>query len=90
MALGDRGALEALFRSTGGENWTNRTNWASDAELSTWHGVIVDANDRVKEFWEVATKGSVDRRKTGLVQIFWGGKLAYSPQERDHVWIRRI
>ena len=35
----DRGALEALFDSTGGANWTNRTNWKTDAPLDQWYGV---------------------------------------------------
>lgn len=36
----ERDALVALYRSTGGDNWTERTNWLTDKHVSTWHGVI--------------------------------------------------
>eukprot|EP00903_Cladosiphon_okamuranus_P010532 g9962.t1 len=49
MASADRDALEALFRSTGGDSWEQKFNWATDAELSTWHGVKVDEDNRVVE-----------------------------------------
>lgn len=32
-------ALVDLYNSTGGSQWTNRTNWLSSAPLSTWYGV---------------------------------------------------
>ena len=34
-------ALEALFKSTGGADCTNKTGWMTDAELGDWHGVEV-------------------------------------------------
>ncbi|MYI07236.1 MAG: hypothetical protein F4059_07980, partial [Gemmatimonadetes bacterium] len=39
MPLTDREILEILFRATGGDEWTDNTNWLTDAELSQWHGV---------------------------------------------------
>ena len=45
----DRLALEALFKSTGGANWTNKTGWMTDAELGDWHGVAVNAEGRVTQ-----------------------------------------
>jgi len=42
----DRDVLVALYNTTNGANWTNRTNWLSDSDLSTWHGVTV-SNERV-------------------------------------------
>ena len=36
----ERDALVALYRSTGGDNWSERTNWLTDKHVSTWHGVI--------------------------------------------------
>ena len=41
-ASGDRAALEALYRATGGINWIDSTNWLSSKPLSEWHGVTVD------------------------------------------------
>ena len=41
----DRDVLVALYNATDGANWTNRTNWLTDSDLSTWHGVTV-SNER--------------------------------------------
>ena len=35
----DRAALVALYEATGGENWSKRDNWLTDAPLDDWHGV---------------------------------------------------
>ena len=43
----DRAALEALYDATGGESWTNRTNWKTAAAPGDWHGVTTDAGGRV-------------------------------------------
>jgi hypothetical protein len=43
----DRQALEALFTSCGGANWERNSGWMTGADLSTWHGVTVDAEGRV-------------------------------------------
>ena len=43
----DRAALEALYDATGGEGWTNRTNWKTAARVGDWHGVTTDADGRV-------------------------------------------
>ena len=45
----DREALTAFYITTDGPNWTNNTNWLTDAPLGDWHGVSVDENDRVIE-----------------------------------------
>ena len=42
----DRAALEALYRATGGDDWSDNTNWLSDEPLEEWHGVGV-GNGRV-------------------------------------------
>ena len=36
-----RDVLVALYNATGGANWTNKTNWLSNNDISTWHGVSV-------------------------------------------------
>ncbi len=43
----DRAALEALYDATGGQTWTNTTNWKTDAPLREWHGVSTDSSGRV-------------------------------------------
>ena len=42
----DRAALVALYEATDGPNWTDKTNWLTDSDLSTWYGVTV-SNGRV-------------------------------------------
>ena len=37
--LSNRQVLDSLYRVTGGENWTDTTNWLSDKPLSEWYGV---------------------------------------------------
>ena len=36
-----RDVLVALYNATDGANWTNKTNWLSNNNISTWHGVSV-------------------------------------------------
>ena len=43
----DRDALVALYESTNGQGWTNRTNWLSDRPLGEWYGVTTDRQGRV-------------------------------------------
>ena len=39
--------LAALYHSTNGPNWTNNTNWLSEAPLHTWHGVTTNSSGQV-------------------------------------------
>ena len=41
VPLSERETLVALYNATGGPNWTNNTNWNSDNDIATWHGVTV-------------------------------------------------
>ena len=40
----DRFVLEEFYRATGGDDWTNNTNWLSDKPIETWYGVGVRDN----------------------------------------------
>lgn len=40
-------ALTRLYHSTNGKNWTNSTNWLSDAPLDTWFGVWTNSSEEV-------------------------------------------
>ncbi len=44
-------ALQALYNSTDGANWTYNDNWLSDAPLSDWHGIETDDEGRVIEIY---------------------------------------
>ena len=37
-----RGALAALYESTGGANWYHNDNWNTNAPLSEWYGVKME------------------------------------------------
>jgi Leucine-rich repeat (LRR) protein len=43
----DRLALEALFRSCGGRDWTKKGGWMTEAALGDWDRVRVDVEGRV-------------------------------------------
>ena len=43
----DRAALMALYDATGGNSWTDSTNWGPDEPLDRWHGVRTDDAGRV-------------------------------------------
>ena len=43
----DRAVLEALYNATDGPNWTNNSNWLSNAPLEDWFGVDTDGSGRV-------------------------------------------
>ena len=44
----DMEELRVFYLETGGENWTDNTNWLSEDEpLSQWYGVNVNSQDRV-------------------------------------------
>lgn len=43
----DRAVLESLYHAMGGDGWRNATNWLTDAPLRDWHGIRVDAQERV-------------------------------------------
>ena len=43
----DKDALIALYNATGGANWTNNTNWLTNAPIGQWHGVTTDRQGRV-------------------------------------------
>ena len=48
-AASDRAALMALYDATGGDNWTDNTNWGTDEDLDDWYGVWTDSDGRVEQ-----------------------------------------
>ena len=47
MPLSDREILEILYQQTGGENWTDATNWLGNEPLDEWFGVEADDSGSV-------------------------------------------
>ena len=43
----DTAALVELYNATDGANWTNKTNWGTTQQLSSWFGVTTDSGGRV-------------------------------------------
>ena len=62
---GDRAELVALYHATGGANWTDSTNWLSDAHIGQWYGVATDADGRVIEL-NLADNGLTGELPPGL------------------------
>ncbi len=44
---GDAGALNRIFESSGGHDWTNSTGWGATPALEEWYGVHTDSLGRV-------------------------------------------
>ena len=67
----DRAALEALYRATGGPNWTMSTNWLTAAPLGNWYGVDTDEDGRVTAlrlgYWDDVLEESVGNALTGSI-----------------------
>lgn len=38
-------ALMTFYNATGGENWTNNTNWGSEKPLYEWYGLLTEGKD---------------------------------------------
>ena len=69
----DRAALETLYNATGGPNWTDDTNWLTDAPLGDWYGVTTDESDRVTrlELGDNGLTGSIPFALGSLVNLDW-------------------
>ena len=53
----DRASLTALYNATNGPNWTDNTNWLTDAPLSEWAGVnLFFGGDCVTGLWLVSNQ----------------------------------
>ena len=79
----DRAALVAVYRATGGVDWTNNANWLSDRPLEDWYGVETDEQGRVTGLrlggWDEATReyvgnglvGSLPPELGALSHLLW-------------------
>ena len=68
-AASDRRALEVLYRATAGDNWTDNTNWLTDAPLRDWSGIEANEDGRVTRLrlggWDDAAQDFIDHGLTG-------------------------
>ena len=67
----NRTALEALYRSTRGDDWTNNEKWLTDAPIGDWFGVWVDVFDRVTQLrlggWDATLQQTVSNGLAGTL-----------------------
>jgi Leucine-rich repeat (LRR) protein/PKD repeat protein len=62
--------LEALYYSTGGDNWTNNTNWLVTNTPSDWYGVTVSSgNVSIIAFWNNNLTGSIPAELGNLTAL---------------------
>lgn len=94
-ASNERKALEALWKSTGGENWkdlSNTTggqtystaNWCTDAPVSSWYGVTVNGDGHViyLHLSDVGLKGALPEElgdMTFLQELWLSGNELSGP-----------
>ena len=75
-AESDRAALEAVYRATGGDDWTDNANWLSDAPLRDWHGVETNEQGRVTELrlggWDETVRSHVGNGLIGALPLELG------------------
>ena len=69
----DRSVLRSFYEATGGENWTNNTNWLSDRPIGQWHGATTDEDGRVTHLVlsENGLTGYVRGQLAGLDRLTW-------------------
>ena len=67
----DRAILIAFYHATGGDTWTGKRNWLSDALLSRWQGVETDKNGRVigLRLHGVGLSGTIPPELANLVKL---------------------
>ena len=67
----ERATLVALYHATDGPNWTDNTNWLSDAPLGDWHGVTTDADGQVTDLdlWDNGLRGEISPELGSLSEL---------------------
>ncbi len=64
----DVAALEALYKFTGGTNWSNSSGWLEGVALSEWHGIAADSLGRVVRI-DLDDNGLAGRLPAALGQL---------------------
>ncbi|MXX71652.1 MAG: hypothetical protein F4Y73_07300, partial [Gemmatimonadetes bacterium] len=71
VPLTDREILEVLYEATGGDGWTDDTNWLSNKDLSEWYGVGM-SGDKVDDLrlYDNNLVGTIPPELGGLDELF--------------------
>ncbi len=63
-------ALYALYESTDGNNWDNKTNWLSTSHVSSWYGLKVENGHVVEiDFWDNGLLGPIPPELGNLTEM---------------------
>ena len=67
----DRAALVAVYRATGGDDWTENAKWLTDAPIGGWYGVETNEQGRVTGLrlggWDETAREFVGNGLTGML-----------------------
>ena len=69
----DRDVLIALYDATNGDNWTNNTNWCTNAPLSEWYGVTLDYSQERVQYIHLSYNnlvGSIPEEIGNLTELY--------------------
>ena len=83
----DAHVLDALYRTTGGPDWTNTTGWLQTAALDEWYGVTADSLGRVVTL-DLTRNGLVGQLPsdlgalTAMTRLLIGGNALSGPLPR--------
>lgn len=69
----DRDILIALYDATNGDNWTNNTNWCTNAPLSEWYGVTLDYSQERVQYIHLSYNnlvGSIPEEIGNLTELY--------------------
>jgi len=71
LPLTDREILEIFYEATGGDGWTDNTNWLSDKDLDEWYGVgAYQGKVSGLRLWENNLVGTIPPELGGLDELF--------------------
>ncbi len=71
LPLTDREILEIFYEATGGDSWTDNTNWLTDADLSEWYGVGAhEGKVSGLSLWDNNLVGTIPPELGGLDELF--------------------
>ena len=69
----DRDILIALYDATNGDNWTDNTNWCTNAPLSEWYGVTLDYSQERVQYIHLSYNnlvGSIPEEIGNLTELY--------------------
>ena len=82
VIVSQRAALQALYESLGGPDWTHRENWGTGAPLEEWYGVETDDQGRVTGLQLVHR--TADGRSVGIGLT---GEIPPELGALSHLWL---